>query len=479
MSSKALLSPKPTAAQALPAGRVHGAVLQRRCACGGSAGARGKCEDCAEKETKLQRQAAGAGPAIAPPIVHEVLRSPGQPLDADTRAFMEPRFGHDFRAVRIHTDPLAAESARAVQAEAYTVGRHLVFGAGRYQPRFPMGRSILAHELTHVVQQAGDTRDDDRPIELCDHGEYEGQAETAAHAIGGADRIGVESRTAPALMRLSPDEFRNQLGSTSDQQSAIAALFANAQFSALWNYMNTCPTKPRKNLGPLALKVSPGLKLGGVERFGGYEPGPPPTLEINPTKPEHKNNPAELVDTITHELIHAISALESGCVAAGAAAAPLGGAATAVAPSRAALAGQPQEVERLMKEQGPGASDPCGEFLDINAAAQKLVIGIVRSNIAVAKVGRPTLTFVNEILRTKPPALAEYTQCRDVACAKTVPAEKDKAIADCSTNVLVKYGAPPPQPTLPRPEMERPKFGPLYRPRTTFTPEMEKSLENL
>src|ERR1041385_5790965 len=81
---------------------------------------------------RLQRRAANPrGSAKAPPIVHEVLRSPGQPLDASTRAFMEPRFGRDFGDVRVHTDGKAAESARAVNARAYTVGNNVVFGAGQ------------------------------------------------------------------------------------------------------------------------------------------------------------------------------------------------------------------------------------------------------------------------------------------------------------------------------------------------------------
>ena len=88
-----------------------------------------------------------------PPIVHEVLRSPGQPLDVATRAFMEPRFGHDFSGVRVHTDAKAAESARAVNALAYTVGRNVVFGAGQYLPQTNAGQRLLAHELTHTVQQ--------------------------------------------------------------------------------------------------------------------------------------------------------------------------------------------------------------------------------------------------------------------------------------------------------------------------------------
>lgn len=70
----------------------------------------------------------------------------GQPLDATTRAFMEPRFGHDFSQVRVHTDAQAAESARTVHALAYTVGHSLVFDTGQYSPTTASGRRLLAHE---------------------------------------------------------------------------------------------------------------------------------------------------------------------------------------------------------------------------------------------------------------------------------------------------------------------------------------------
>ncbi len=104
----------------------------------------------------LQRQASSAATVdAAPPVVHEVLQSPGQPLATDIRAFMEPRFGHDFGQVRVHADARAAQSARAVNAVAYTVGRDVVFDAGQYAPNNREGRRLLAHELTHVVQQAG------------------------------------------------------------------------------------------------------------------------------------------------------------------------------------------------------------------------------------------------------------------------------------------------------------------------------------
>ena|GEM_PF-3833085 len=105
--------------------------------------------------SRLQRAAEGAASAgTAPPAVHQVLRSPGQPLDAASRSFFERRLGHDFGDVRVHTDAAAAHSARAVQAAAYTVGRHVVFGEGQYAPASPEGRRLMAHELTHVVQQS-------------------------------------------------------------------------------------------------------------------------------------------------------------------------------------------------------------------------------------------------------------------------------------------------------------------------------------
>lgn len=137
----------------------HSMMLQRECACGGTPGPTGECAECkAKREASLQRlttnQTAAPVASSVPPIVHEVLSSPGQQLDANTRAFMEPRFGQDFSQVRVHTDAKAAESARAVNALAYTVGKDVVFGTGQYAPQMTEGKRILAHELTHVVQQS-------------------------------------------------------------------------------------------------------------------------------------------------------------------------------------------------------------------------------------------------------------------------------------------------------------------------------------
>jgi hypothetical protein len=78
---------------------------------------------------------------------------PGQALEGSAREFFEPRFGYDFSRVRVHADPRAAASARALGARAYTVGANIVFGPGRYQPGSESGRRLLAHELAHVRQQ--------------------------------------------------------------------------------------------------------------------------------------------------------------------------------------------------------------------------------------------------------------------------------------------------------------------------------------
>ncbi len=117
------------------------------------------CPTCeAEKEEPVQRKAefSETGEALADNFLHDL--GPGHPLDASTRAFFEPRFGQDFSQVRVHDNVRAAESARAVDALAYTFGRDVVFGARQYAPRTEAGNRLLAHELTHVVQQQRQTQ---------------------------------------------------------------------------------------------------------------------------------------------------------------------------------------------------------------------------------------------------------------------------------------------------------------------------------
>ncbi len=169
------------------AGRMVGVVLQRKCECGG--GPDCDCDTGTKKHHgELHRAATGAWRVPqAPPIVHDVLRSPGQPLDSDTLAFFESRFGRDLSAVRVHTDSHAAESARAVHALGYTVGEHIAFAAGQYQPGSESGRRLLAHELAHTAQQQGAARDSESLAVAPATGPDEQIADRmAAHALFGS-----------------------------------------------------------------------------------------------------------------------------------------------------------------------------------------------------------------------------------------------------------------------------------------------------
>ena len=143
-----------------PAANQVSGILQRGCApCGNHTVAGRECEKHKNvRKGTLQRVAINPSSVHdVPPVVHEALHSPSQQLDGEMRAIMEPRLGHDFSRVRVHTDVQAADSARAVNALAYTVGRDVVFGAGQYAPGTAQGQRLLAHELAHVVQQGGST----------------------------------------------------------------------------------------------------------------------------------------------------------------------------------------------------------------------------------------------------------------------------------------------------------------------------------
>lgn len=121
---------------------------------------RRKCADCDDEDEMLQKkqpvgksEAARENLSDIPKIIDRVLFSGGLPLDHATRTLMEPRFGHDFSQVRIHKNAQAGEFARAVNAQAFTVGPNIVLGEGYYSPETSTGKRLLAHELTHVLQQ--------------------------------------------------------------------------------------------------------------------------------------------------------------------------------------------------------------------------------------------------------------------------------------------------------------------------------------
>lgn len=203
-------------------------ALARTCDCGNHASGGGTCAACAAEKDKRKRvsrfaerpaappvPAARAASSAVPAVVHDVLRESGERLPGDLRAFMEPRFGTDFSDVRLHTDGAAAQSSRAVSARAYTVGPHIVFGAGQFQPASAAGRRLLAHELTHVVQQRGSGGGSgfDAPETISDPADAsEHEAEAIADrvlssgpAAGAAEPLTI-AQPAVGVQRLTDDE---------------------------------------------------------------------------------------------------------------------------------------------------------------------------------------------------------------------------------------------------------------------------------
>ena len=173
--------------------------LQRKCASCASGGA--TCEHCAEEDKRLQRKAAGGQPRGRLSHVHQLLRTPGEVLNPAVATSMGDRFGADFSSVRVHRDSGAAESARRVDALAYTVGGHIVFGRGQYDPDSGPGQRLIAHELTHVLQQGGGGLPP-RGLAVDDNPAREAEADRAASSATDGARHPAAStqRTAPSVV---------------------------------------------------------------------------------------------------------------------------------------------------------------------------------------------------------------------------------------------------------------------------------------
>jgi len=153
--------------------------------------------------------------------VKEVLNSSGHPLDADTRNFFASHFDHDFAMVRVHTDARAAESARAVNALAYTVGKDIVFGSGSYAPTTNYGQRLLAHELTHVLQQAGGTKSTQQELEIGssdDHLERQAEGSEVALWLRSAHDPVRTGSVQPRVQRQKGDPVDVELVPTSSEE---------------------------------------------------------------------------------------------------------------------------------------------------------------------------------------------------------------------------------------------------------------------
>jgi outer membrane protein OmpA-like peptidoglycan-associated protein len=183
-----------------------------------------KCAACEADEQLLRKRSDVAEPAAAeaPALVHEVLRSPGQPLDAATRAYFEPRFWQDFSRVRVHADSQAMASAKAVQARAYTVGPNIVFGSGQYAPATLAGQRLLAHELTHVVQQ-------DRGVALSSPSGRDGSTGAAAPTFGCPAQGAIAQ---PTIQRAPLCPGTRDSGEVTKSQSQAGVLAVDTLFDA-------------------------------------------------------------------------------------------------------------------------------------------------------------------------------------------------------------------------------------------------------
>ena len=185
--------------------------LRRKCACDKESGE--ECEECRAKKIGLQRVSSGDGAGLeAPPIVEEILATPGQPLADSARRTLEPAFGHDFSHVRVHDDSKAAESASAVNALAYTVGNQIVFGAGQYSPGTDDGNRLLAHELTHTLQNRdGAPRAGEKVREPEDSSEIEAEmvAEQVASFRGPPSVAREYNRDARGVAQMPGTDFQN------------------------------------------------------------------------------------------------------------------------------------------------------------------------------------------------------------------------------------------------------------------------------
>lgn len=200
---------------------------------------KGECEECDRQKLSLQRSAVNSERSLpssdgVPSIVQDVLRTPGEPLEPTTRAFFEPRFGHDFSQVRVHTDGPAANSAKAVRARAYTSSHNIVFAAGEYSPQTESGRFLISHELTHVLQQRAGVQLPGNVGAVDDR--YEQEADVAANQVvrGGSANVSysIEPTTASSMLqRKKPAEETSEAGPPVTPTSEI--LYYNGTLTVL------------------------------------------------------------------------------------------------------------------------------------------------------------------------------------------------------------------------------------------------------
>lgn len=309
---RALKRPSPSA----------GAIIQRKCACGSAAGMDGECDTCRKKRLGLQTKlkvnepgdvyeqeadrvadqvmaaaplhsVSGTRPRIqrlsaqsagqvetTPPSVSQTLANPGRPLEPSLRQDMELRFGHDFSLVRIHSDAIAAQSARDVNAYAYTAGHNIVFGSSAPPPTTHEGRRLLAHELTHVVQQTQTHSQDRGSVALAINTKAEQCAITSASHTQprpttdvSADRVSSQLSACRAIQRSPitvPPPVRKQIKRIILDKNRSEVVFVLEGDSETLQVRDHCDPKPGNYTAKVVNKatVSEGLSFRTDQNVG-------------------------------------------------------------------------------------------------------------------------------------------------------------------------------------------------------------------
>jgi uncharacterized protein DUF4157 len=233
------------------------------------------------------RTAGRSDAAVAPPAA----RAGGVPLEAETRAFMEPRFGADFGRIRVHADPAAAKAAQEVDARAFTLGSHLVFDAGEYSPRTARGRGLIAHELVHAIQQGGAER-------------WNAFPRGAASAVSAAGAAGLQRQPQQVLRIAFPRDQIRQIGNPDVNEivDAFPPIIVNGQRFTI-SLTGSDGTARRFAIEITIVPGEPPVTSGDAARTalksGGTGPGAQPviTMQIFQALPDP-------IRTLFHELLH-------------------------------------------------------------------------------------------------------------------------------------------------------------------------------
>lgn len=206
----------------------------------------------------------------------------GQRLSENNRAFFEPRFGHDFSRVRVHTDAKAAEAARAVNARAFTLGQDVVFSMGHYQPNTHVGRQLLAHELVHVVQQGSRhelIQRGSRIIKLTEKEKFEWDVGILHAEIDRFDKLSTKERLAmmelilQALRRISVYQRFADVDPKVQREITIHITTIESMLSAF-------AKAQRENVKTYEESNFSWAAIGGIAMMDGPQPGPADVIAL-------------------------------------------------------------------------------------------------------------------------------------------------------------------------------------------------------